>query len=102
VDKQTLLKRYRKRNRYKLLVLLLVLLLALPLLFLVGLLDLLVLLPLALLLWLVQEAFFPTISFIPPGQTTATVFPKARLACRCRYKTVACILKISLWTAVKP
>jgi len=72
VDKQALLKRHRKRSRYKLLALLLVLLA-------VGLLDWRWLLPLALLIWLAQEAWFSDHQFYSAKADYRYRFPEEAL-----------------------
>jgi len=76
VDKQTLLKRHRKRSRYKLLALLLVLLV-------VGFFDWRWLLPLALLVGLAQEAWFSDHQFYSPKEDYRYRFPKMHCACLC-------------------
>jgi len=69
VDKQALLKRHRKRSRYKLLALLLVLLVAL-------LFDWRWLLPVALLIWLAQEAWFSDHQFYSAKEDYRYRFPE--------------------------
>jgi len=69
VDKQALLKHHRKRNRYKLLVLLLVLLVA-------SLLDWRWCLPLALVIWLAQEAWFSDHQFYSANVDYRYRFPE--------------------------